>query len=260
VFFATTPFSLAIAALSSGQSLAPTQPSWFGSLNLNANIAQSAQDAQSLFLDVRAVNKLAKGNQYDFSGLYIFTRQTSGPNKTFNTTEDRWTITGRYEAPSNNRKFGFIEQRIESNKIVSLGTRYVTTAGFGYFPVRTENPATTGRVDRPGDAEWRLNFGLSYLAENYLNGLGSRTQEGFQLGSNFRKVLNRGVSLSHQFDFIPAFRDFQDFFWVSNLALGIPLNQRTNLSINWITDFDSTPAPGARKDNTKLALTIGFRF
>lgn len=252
--------ALALSSLLSSQQLAPTQPSWFGSLNLNSNIVQSAQDVQSIFLDVRAVNKLAKGNQYDFSGLYIFTRQTSGQNKIFNTTEDRWTVTGRYEAPSSNRKFGFVEQRIESNKLVNLGTRFVTTAGFGYFPVRTENPSTSGRVDRPGDAEWRLNFGLSYLTENYLEGLGSRTQEGFQLGSNFRKVFGRGISIGHQFDFIPAFRNFEDFFWVSNLALGIPLNQRTNVSINWISDFDATPAPGARKDNNKIALSIGFRF
>ena len=233
---------------------------WTGRINLNANLALSTQDTQSFFVEARATNKLEQGNQLDYSLLYILSRQTTGDPKEYNTTEDRWTITGRYEAPSSNRKYGFVEQRLENNKLVDLAFRSITTAGFGYYAVRTENTLKTGKVELPGDAEWRLNFGLSYLSENYLNDLGSRQQRGLQFGSSFRKIFKRGISVNHYLDFIPSLNNLAEYFWVSNLAVAFPLNTRTSLALNWISDYDSSPAPGARKDNNKFALTVGFKF
>ena len=209
---------------------------WTGRINLNANLALSTQDTQSFFVEARATNKLEQGNQLDYSLLYILSRQTTGDPKEYNTTEDRWTITGRYEAPSSNRKYGFVEQRLENNKLVDLAFRSITTAGFGYYAV------------------------LSYLSENYLNDLGSRQQRGLQFGSNFRKIFKRGISVNHYLDFIPSLNNLAEYFWVSNLAVAFPLNTRTSLALNWISDYDSSPAPGARKDNNKFALTVGFKF
>lgn len=233
---------------------------WSGNLNLNANLSQSVQDAQSVFVDFRAFQRYRIGNQLALNGFYILTRQTDGATKLFNTTEDRWTFNLKYDAPSSSRKFGFIDQRFDRNRIVELGLRSVTTAGFGYYPIRTTNPRTTGRVESRGDAEWRITAGLSYLTESFLNDLGNRNQTGFQLGSSFRKIFGRGISVNHVIDYFPAIENPEDFFVISNLSVGFPITQRVGLNLSWISDFDSTPAPGTRKDNNKYALSLGFSF
>lgn len=196
----------------------------------------------------------------ELSGLYAITKQSSGNPKTTQTTEDRWTVAARYDAPSSTRKFGFIDQRFERNRIVDLNLRSITSAGFSYYAARSENPIKTGRVSNPGDIEWRIDFGISYLTESYAAGLGERSQVGLQLGSGYRRVLRGGINLQHNLSFVPAFNDLADYFVVSNLSIGLPLSDRMTVALNWISDFDTTPAPGARKDNNRYALTLGYRF
>jgi putative salt-induced outer membrane protein YdiY len=236
------------------------QPSWTGNLNINSNIAQSAQDAQSFFLDVKAFERLKAGNQLALSAFYVLNRQTNGVNKQYETTEDRWSVSAKYDAPSSTRKFGFVDQRFDRNRIVNLGLRSVTTIGYGYYAIRTENPQKTGRVDNVGDAEWRITAGLSYLTEEYLNDLGIRNQAGLQLTSSFRRVYKRGVSLNHVMEIFPSIEKPDDLFLISNLGLGFPISPRASVALSWITDYDTTPAPGARRDNSRYALTLGYRF
>jgi putative salt-induced outer membrane protein YdiY len=237
-----------------------TQPSWTGNLNINANLAQSTQDAQQFFFDVKAFDRLKAGNQLALSAFYVLNRQTNGALKQFETTEDRWSLSAKYDAPSSNRKFGFVDQRFDRNRIVNLGLRSVTTIGYGYYAIRTDNPLKTGRVDAPGDAEWRITAGVSYLTETYLNNLGSRSQSGLQLASSFRRVYKRGISMNHVLELFPSIEKPDDFFLISNLGVGFPISPRMSVVLSWITDYDTTPAPGARRDNSRYALTLGYRF
>jgi putative salt-induced outer membrane protein YdiY len=236
------------------------QPSWTGTLNINANVAQSTQDAQSFFFDLKAFERLKAGNQLAVNVFYVLNRQTNGASKDFDTTEDRWSLSGKYDAPSSNRKFGFVDQRFDRNRIVNLGLRSVTTIGYGYYALRTKNPLESGRVEAIGDAEWRITAGLSYLTENYLNDLGSRNQAGLQFASSFRRVFKRGVSLSHNIELFPAFDKLDDVFLISNLGVGFPISSRMSIALSWISDYDTTPAPGARRDNSRYALTLGYKF
>ena len=233
---------------------------WSGQLNLNLTAAQSALNSSSVFVNLRAVNKLKMGNQLEYSLFYGLSRQTNATTGNYDTTEDRWSVGAHYDTPSSRRKFGFIDQRFDRNAVVQLASRSVTTIGYGYFAVRTENPFKTGRVDTVGDAEWKITAGLSYLTETYLNDLGSRSAPGLQFATSFRKVFKKGVSVNHYAEFYPAFDRLDDFFLTSNLNVGIPISQRISLAVAWIADFDSTPAPGARKDNSRYALTMGYRF
>lgn len=251
---------LALTVLLGSTAQAQDKDGWSGSINLNANLSVSTQDTQSTFIDARAKQRLKAGSQFDFSALYINSRQTSGDPKTFNTTEDRWQLLGRYDTPSNGRRYGFITQSIERNAIVNLGQRRVTSAGLGLTFVRTEEVRKSGRVEKPGDAEWRVNAGVSYLQEDYLNDLGSRHQYGLQFSSNFTKVFHRGIEISHYISFVPAFEDLSEFYLFSNLSLAFPLNRRTRLAVNYIFDYTTTPAPETRKDNYKYALTLGYKF
>jgi putative salt-induced outer membrane protein YdiY len=245
--------------LLAGSALGQVQ-GWSGQLNFNFTAAQSVLNSSSVFVNLRAVNKLKMGNQLEYSLFYGLSRQTNATTGLNDTTEDRWSVGAHYDTPSSRRKFGFIDQRFDRNAVVQLGSRSVTTIGYGYFAVRTENPFKTGRVDTVGDAELKITAGLSYLTETYLNDLGSRSAPGLQFASSFRKVFKKGVSVNHYLEFYPAFNRFDDFFLTSNLNLGIPISQRISLAVAWIADYDTTPAPGARKDNSRYALTLGYRF
>jgi hypothetical protein len=125
---------------------------------------------------------------------------------------------------------------------------------------QSEGVKTSGKVEKPGDTDWTLTSGVSYIDETFSAGLGKKSAVGLQLGSRLAKVLNSGIRLDHTFQFIPAFNDFGNYYYISTLNVAMPVSGRMSLNLSFINDYDSTPAAGARKDNAKYGLTLGYKF
>jgi hypothetical protein len=240
--------------------VAQEKTTWTGNANINLNIAQSQQDSQSFFLFGTASQAFKSGTKLDIGFLYLYGRQTSGAPKEFGITEDRWALTGHYDFPSNGVRFGFLDQRFERNGVVNLGLRSVTTAGFGQYVLRTANVVKNGKVSEAGDASWKLSAGISNLNEQYTNGSPNVNNVGLNIGSRYERVLSGGTTITHDFQIIPAFNDFGNYYYVSLLNVAFPVRGNATLNLSLLNDFDSSPAAGARKDNAKLGLTLGYKF
>ncbi|HLO97479.1 MAG TPA: DUF481 domain-containing protein [Fimbriimonas sp.] len=235
-------------------------PAWSGTANINVNLAVSQQNSQSILLFANATKRLNTNSRLDLGMLYSFARQSSGNPRVTTTSDDRWSFTSHYDFPSSTSKYGFVDQRFERNAVNQLSLRSITTAGYGYYAIRTPGVIKNRRVGDPGDASWQITTGFSFSNESYANGLGSSHSTGVSVGSKFERILSNRMTLTHDFTFIPAFDDLTDYFLVSNLSVGVPIAGRASLNFSMINDFDSTPANGARKDNYRYALTFGYRY
>lgn len=232
---------------------------WTGSLNLSAAAAISDQDTQSLLFTGNAERRMGPG-ELRLRALYAYARQTSGPSKAFQTTEDRWSAGGRYDYDlSDGKYFGYGSLRFERNSINDLDLRTLAAIGLGTYLQRSDSVRETGKFRNAGDTEWRVSGGLSYLTEKY-SGSTSSEEFGLDFGSLYRRQLSDAAFLEHDLAFIPAFGDFGDYFLISDLGIGMSVADAWQLKLSWIYDYDSTPAPGKRKDNQKYALGLGYRF
>lgn len=220
----------------------------------------SQQNSQSLLFFANASKRLKTNSRLDLGVLYSFARQSSGSPRVTTTSDDRWGFTSHYDFPSSTSKYGFVDQRFERNAVNQLSLRSVTTAGYGYYAIRTPEVKKNGRVANPGDTSWQITTGLSFSNENYANGLGSSHSTGINIGSKYERILSNKLTLFHDLQFIPGVEDLSDFFLVSTLNIGVPIAGRASLNFSVINDFDSTPANGARKDNYRYALTFGYRY
>jgi putative salt-induced outer membrane protein YdiY len=233
------------------------QSAWTGSINFNANWAISNQDTQSILLFSDASKKDPMG-LLRVGVRYAFARQTFGADKTFETTEDNYKLSGRYDWSINSRLFAFGSLQLDHDAITDLDLRTVSAGGLGFIALQSGN-ATEGKFQAAGDAEWRLSAGLSYLTEDY-DGAASKREVGLQFGSLYRRSLSSGFNVQHELVFVPAFSDFGDYFLTSDLSLRATLTGNLVAAFSWFLDYDATPASGRRKDNSKLALSLGYKF
>lgn len=246
--------TLLMGALAAGAFAAESK--FEGSINFSANYAVSNRDSQALFLFGDASRKMGNGD-LGIKAFYSFARQNQTNGGPFSTTEDRMSLAGRYDYLIGTRTIGYGSLRFDRDRIAALDLRTLAGAGLGSYII------PVSKLEDRGERDWKLSAGLSYLNEDYTGG-GSDSYVGLELGSAYRMMLSDTLRLSHSAGFVPNFGDWSDYFFVSDLSLTMPLGDEKKaswqVSFSFLFDYDSTPAVGARQDNYKYVLGIGYKF
>lgn len=239
-----------VLAMSFGFAIAD-EGNWTGSINLNASSTISTRNTQSIFIFGDAQRNFAKG-RLGIKANYAFSRQDPGAGPSV-TTEDRWSLSGQYDWNIGTKTFGYFSGRLDRDAIARLDLRTVFGAGLG---TSLFGPSA---LNADGDWEWKVSAGASLVNENYRTGA-DNDYVGLQLGSNYRRILGGGWRFAHDLSFIPNVEDFDDYFYVSDLSVSKAIGSNWNIRLSYILDYDSTPAPGARRQNSKYALSLGYKF
>jgi putative salt-induced outer membrane protein len=232
--FAAAP---ALAAGEAGQK-------WSGSAALNFNLIESVSDSESFTLSGRG-EKAGARDRFTLNALFAYGRQRSPGTSTV--TEDRWRLQSQYDQQFQDLYFWYVSARQDRDKIVRLNLRSVYSGGLGY------------RIFRRKDLRWLVTTGVSYRREDYQSSPDGE-EYGLRFGSELRRELNSWITVTHDLEFIPAFKDFGDYVLSSDLRILTRLNSRLAAEMRYIFDFDSTPAGTSRKDTNKYFFGLGYQF
>lgn len=249
-----------IAAVACSSFSAAQTSGWTGNVNFNAFYAFNQNDQVQWFLDARAEQRLLAGSLFEYNLLYSLARQRNNSTGDWQPTEDRWRLNSRYDAPTDGFRFGTISVLVERNRMIDLAYRSITSAGLGYFALRSQGVRDSGRVANPGDFQLRANVGLSLLDEEYDVANTRKTEWGTQVNTFYQSLLKNGWEINHVLSFTPSLNNFSDYVLFSNLNLLVPINVRTRLAFNFIYDRTSVVPVGRRSDNYRYGINLNYRF
>lgn len=231
---------------------------WSGSLNLSANVISSNRNSQSFFVSADTAQKFGYGD-LRIQGLFAYGRK-EGFSGGQETTENRWSLSGRYDRAYGTRQFAFVSQRLDRDEVASLKLRSVSAFGLGLVLRQTEEVAKTSKFTNAGDEEWRVSMGIAYRSEKFDAGLGSNAEAGIDFSSLYRHQLGRNLFLRHSLAYVPAFSDFGNFYLNSALDISVTVGSKMTVGVGYVLDYNSQPAAGSRKDSAIYALTLGYRY
>jgi putative salt-induced outer membrane protein YdiY len=220
------------------------RPRWTGAAALNLNLIESVSDSESLTFSARG-ELPSERDRLAINALYAFSRQSSPGVRQI--TEDRYRLNAQYDQKIQDLYFWYVSSRLDRDKIVQLNLRTILAGGLGY------------RVFRRDDTRWLLSGGVSYRKEDYQVGADGE-EYGLRFGSEFRRKLNTWITVSHDLEFIPAFKDFDDYVLSSDLRILTLLNSRMTAEMRFIFDYDSTPGSNQRRDTNKYFVGLGYSF
>lgn len=218
---------------------------WSGALSSSLGFTRSNQESQNFDLNLDLTRQGPK-DRLATKASYSFARQSTGGGG-LETTRDRWTARGQYDYFIADRYYWFGSTRFDSDHTSDLDLRTVLTAGAGY--TFFDSSQTSLAAD----------FGFSWVREDYSSSA-STDNAALALGMNYRHELASWLTLVQDTEYFPNPEDFGDYFLATELGLRSKLSASMFADFKFMFDFDSTPAPGARKDNYKYFLGIGLRF
>ena len=228
----------------------PPAAKWTGAVVANGLLTRGNSNTETLGFNAAASlrrDTLEDNDRFTLGGGYNFGREKAKGSGDKNTTVDNLFALGKYDRFFTDELYAYGLMHYDHDRIAALDYRLSPGFGLGYQVV--ESPLLN----------FQAEAGVSYVYEQYARG-GNEEHVSLRLAYHLDKKLNDTVTLFHNLEWLPAFEDPGDY------NLNADAGVRASFSKTFFTEFkllyqrDSTPAPGALKNDLRYILGVGWNF
>jgi putative salt-induced outer membrane protein YdiY len=236
--------------LSSIKQFNPSREEWTGSILATGSLARGNTNTEDLGVDINAVLRRTAAPNNDritLDAAYNFGRQRDPATGDKTTTTDNWMAEGKYDRFWTDKLYGYVNLKLEHDRVAGLNYRLSPGIGLGYQWIETP------------DQHFRTEAGFTYVYEDYISG-DSDDHIALRLAYHYDRRLNDRVTFFHNLEYLPAIEDPGDYNLTADAGIRADLTESffSELKLEW--QRDSTPAPGADKNDLRYILGVGWKF
>ncbi|HED64368.1 MAG TPA: DUF481 domain-containing protein [Planctomycetes bacterium] len=162
-------------------------------------------------------------------------------------SERKSGLGGQYDFLAGEDYFYFLNLGAEKDDLANLDLRWYGGGGFGCDFIQTEK------------VSWSGQLGLNYFSESFADGTDNTSLSG-NLGYDLEYRMNERTKFNQYFKAFPATDDVEDVFLRLDSRLSTNLTDSMLGSIQYVLDWDNTPAAGAERTDQRLVISIGWSF
>ncbi len=226
---------------------APTEPKWTGSVTAGVQMTTGNSETRQANATADAELKREK-DRITLGFLWVY-----GDNK--NTTPD-WLLVDRktfgrakYDYFFSDKTYGYGMLTAEGDLLQDISLRWTAGAGVGHQYLDTET--------------WKFGFeaGVSYLDTDYRSPASADTEDvAARIATNTAYKMNDTWSFLHTLEAYPSLEETDDFYGRSDARASAVLTENMLLSLQWVVDYDNTPATGRERVDQRYLLSLGWKF
>lgn len=220
---------------------------WTGAIVGNALITTGNSETENFGLSVNAVRR-SEIDRITLGGAYYYGRQKERDTDKKETTIDNWFVLGKYDYFLTKHLYLYGAARVEQDNIAELNLRLTIGGGLGYqwFETPTFN--------------FNTEAGLAWVYEDFKNS-GSEDHLAARLAYHVDWTPIKPLKLFHNLEYLPNITD-----WSGDYNLNTDVGLRATVYEGFFAEakielrYDSTPAPGAKKDDVRYLFGVGWQF
>ena len=236
-----------VIALKDVAKINPPPVKWTGSIVGNALITTGNSETENFGISLGAVRR-TEIDRITLGGAYYYGRQESKDTDKKETTIDNWFVFGKYDYFVTKQFYLYGSARVEQDHIADLDLRLTLSGGAGYqwFETPTFNLSTEA--------------GLAWVYESFKND-GNDDHVAARLAYHVDWTPIKPLKLFHNLEYLPNITD-----WLDDYNLNLDAGLRATIYEGFFAEakvelrYDSTPAPGAKKEDVRYLLGVGWSF
>ncbi len=231
---------------------------WSGSFNVGAAMATGNTNRRSANAAFD-ISRKAEDNRFNAKATWDYAEEKStvadsngSTSRDYRLAQRRVYGRGQYDYLFNDRLYSYGMASGEYDAISNLDLRLIVGVGAGYTWLDEE------------DLTFSTEAGVNYVDEN-------RNQNRSPTSVDSEYVAARGalslrwqvaddVLLLHDSEIFPSLEDSSDVNARADTRLRTTLAEDLFAQLQWIFDYDNTPAPGLEREDHRLLLTVGWSF
>jgi putative salt-induced outer membrane protein YdiY len=239
--------ALQTIALKDVEKISLTGAKWTGAIVGNALITTGNSETENFGLSANAVRR-SEIDRITLGVAYYYGRQKEKDTDKKDTTIDNWFVFGKYDYFLTKKLYLYGAARVEQDNIADLNLRLTIGGGVGYqwFETPTFN--------------FNTEAGLAWVYEDFKHD-GTEDHLAARLAYHVDWTPIKPLKLFHNLEYLPNITD-----WLGDYNLNTDIGLRATVYQGFFAEakielrYDSTPAPGAKKEDVRYLLGVGWQF
>ncbi|VAX36965.1 hypothetical protein MNBD_UNCLBAC01-1853 [hydrothermal vent metagenome] len=234
-----TVFAFQLLAI---QGVAVGAEDWDGNLSLGYNSASGNTEKTALSVSGE-LKRIFDGAELLIKGdIY-----TSSSNKRMD--DQKWTGLARtaFDIDDQGRWFSVVQFLMEHDRFADIDVRTTPSAGVGYWISNTD------------DWKWNVEAQLGYIATSYRSDKLDTSSAVFVGKTYLEKQIFEKGRISEGLTLTPSL-DGGGFLIKSETEFTNPISDVLDFNIKYILDYNSEPATGKKKTDTRIITGIKYSF
>jgi putative salt-induced outer membrane protein YdiY len=236
-----------VVALKDVAKINPPPVKWTGSIVGNALITTGNSETENFGISLNAVRR-TELDRITLAGAYYYGRQQIKDTDQKETTIDNWFLFGKYDYFLTKQVYLYGSTRVEQDNIADLNLRLTLSGGAGYqwFERPTFNFFTEA--------------GLAWVYEDFKHD-GTDDHAAARLAYHVDWTPVKPLKFFHNLEYLPNITD-----WFGDYNLNLDAGLRATVYEGFFAEakielrYDSTPAPGAKKEDVRYLFGVGWSF
>lgn len=228
----------------------PPPEVWSGALVVSGQIVRGNSNTDDLGVAIESGlrrNNASNNDRTTLAGAYNLSLQKSPVTGDKQATTDNWFASGKYDWFVDKKAYVYGLFRVDHDRIANLHYRASPGVGVGYQWVETPEFA------------FNTEAGLSYVYEDYIVG-GTEDNISFRLAYHLTKKFNDTFSGFHNLEIVPAFEDPGDYNMITDAGIRAAFTPSMFVEFKAEWKRDTSPAAGARENDLRYVLGVGWKF
>ncbi|MDN3514182.1 MAG: DUF481 domain-containing protein [Candidatus Brocadia sp.] len=225
---------------------APPPKTWKGNVDAGANIKDGNTESTTTHVKGAFSNERKRDNIY-FNALIMYETVTDQATDEDQETVNEQRATGKYEYKHTPRLYSFFNQYFEHDELESLNYRSISSPGAGYRLIDKER------------LKYKTEAGPAYTYERFH---GDITDEflGIRIGQYLDWIIWTNTKFYAKSEYVQSVEDTNDWRIDSGVGVRHNLTKSIALNLEFLDQYDNTPAEGKEKEDTTFIGSIGYNF
>ncbi len=216
------------------------EPKWTGAVTVGISLTEGNTDIQKASAGADAV-KETDGSRYTLGFAWNFSEENGVVNqrKTF--------IRAQRDRFISEKMYWLVQASAEADNAAGVDLRTTIGAGLGYQFKDSDKFKLSGEA------------GLSWFNEEFESG----TENDYisaRLAYNWAYLLSDKWAFEQSGEIFPSLEDSEDVYTKIDTRAKATLTDNMFAQLQWVWDWDNTPAPGNERADHLYLITVGWKF
>ena len=220
---------------------------WTGSATLGATVTDGNSES-------RAVNATANAelrredDRFSLGFLWLFGQNANNPTDTWVITDRRTTGWGQYDYFFSEKTYGFAKAQLEYDLQAALDLRQTYSAGLGQQIKETETYKLSGEL------------GVAWVDQDFATNADDTQYVAARAAYAVDWTINKTWSFGQNGEIFPSLESSDDVYAKLNTRLKAAFGESMFAQLQWLYDWNNSPATGAERVDNQYLLSIGWKF
>lgn len=220
---------------------------WTGSVFAGGTI--STGNTEQNQASARADAELRRENdRISLLGFWNYSDQTDQATGESSIVERNWGAKAQYDYFFAEDVYGYTNAAVFADSPQDLDLRTTLGAGGGYQAFETEDTALG------------LEAGIAYVDENFVGTESDTRYAAGRAAYSYRNQLTETTRFEQDVEALVSLENSDDVIVRADSRINIQINADLLATLQWVVDYDNTPAAGAERTDSRVSVGVTWQF